>query len=77
MRVKVFAPAWCHSDQLDEFGWMELPDDAFLADVFRIIRIPSPVAKLMLVSVNGIAGTRATKLKDGDTVSFFAIPQGG
>lgn len=77
IRVKVYAPPWCRVDKLDERNWLELPDDAALADVLRAIKLSQPVAHLLRASINGVVSPFSTKLQNGDVVSFFALFSGG
>lgn len=77
MRVRIFAPAWCKADGLDERGWADLPAGSTLTDALAFIRMPRAVARLLHASVNGETTTLDTALKDGDVVGFFSIMSGG
>ena len=77
MRVKVYAPAFCSLKHIDEDGYMTLPDDASLHDVYKRLRVPWPFRKLLLAAVNDEQSRPSRKLKDGDVVSFLAPVSGG
>ncbi len=77
IRVKVFAPAWCSHESLDERGWMELPEGSRLTDVLSAIRMPKVMAKLFHAAVNGEVTSLATVLHDGDIIGFFSLITGG
>jgi len=77
IRVKVFPPAFCNFDKLDERGWLDLPDGAKLSDVLRDIRMPKALAKCFQVSVNSVRAKPDTVLEDGDVVGFFWLLTGG
>lgn len=77
MRVKIFAPAWCKLNVLDEKGWAEMPEGSTLADALSLIGMPRLVGKLLLASINSEQMPLSTPLKDGDVVGFFSIMVGG
>lgn len=71
IRVKVFTPVFCKEPKIDANGWLEIPDESTLADVLKLIHLPKPVARLMMLKVNGVVSPTGTKLHDGDIISFF------
>lgn len=78
IRIKVFAPFFCHCKQLDERGWLTVKDDGVtLGKVMRILKLPKVLAKIMCVTVNGIRQPMNTVMKDGDVIGFFAFVAGG
>lgn len=78
IRVKVFTPVFCKEQGIDSNGWLEIPDESTLADALKLIHLPKPIAKLMMVKVNGVVSPTGTKLYDGDIISFFPTHlQGG
>jgi molybdopterin converting factor small subunit len=77
MRVKVHAPAFCSFEHIDEDGYMTLPDDATLNDVYKKLRVPLPFRKLLFSAVNYRRSKLSTRLKDGDAVSFLVPLSGG
>lgn len=77
MKVKVYAPAFCSFEDIDEKGCMTLPEGASLNDVYKKLRVPFLLRKLLLASVNYNRVKLRTELKDGDVVSFIAPLAGG
>lgn len=77
MRIKVYPPPGFKSDKINERGWMELPEGSTLGDVVRMIRVPRILAKLLIVSVNGVKSDFDTVLNNGDSVGFFSLIAGG
>lgn len=77
MRIKVFTPLGMKVRHVDERGWTELDEGATLRDLIRRIGIPLPVAKALLVSLNGQKKPLDTPLKNGDVVGFFSLIAGG
>jgi molybdopterin converting factor small subunit len=77
IRIKVYAPLFCSFKHIDESGYMTLPDGAILNNVYKKLRIPFPLRKIMFASVNYKGGGLKVKLKDGDVVSFFSGLAGG
>jgi len=77
IKVRVLPPPGWSRKALDERYWIELGDGAKLSDVLAAIRMPSILAKVMFVSVNGAVSKTDTELEDGDSVSFFPIAHGG
>lgn len=77
MRIKILAPYGCDRSALDEKSWAEMPAGSRVRDALRLIKCPRPVAKLLLVSVNGERVPLDTELKDGDVIGFFFLATGG
>jgi molybdopterin converting factor small subunit len=77
MKVKVYAPAFCSFKHIDEDGYMVLPDEAKLNDVYKKLRVPLPFRKLLFAAVNYRRVKLNTRLQDGDVVSFLAPLSGG
>jgi len=77
IRVKVYAPAFCDHTQIDDNGFVELPDSVALKDLYKIIKMPPLRGRLMIVRVNYEEVKMNHPLKDGDTVSIFLPLSGG
>ena len=77
IKVRVMPPPLWSKKNLDERYWLELGDNATLADALAAIRMPKLLARTMLVCVNGALSKTSVKLEDGDSVSFFPIAHGG
>ena len=77
MKVKFHAPAFCSFKHIDENGYMILPDQATLNDVYKRLRVPLPFRKLLFSAVNYRRSKLNTILKDGDVVSFLTPLSGG
>lgn len=77
MKIRVYPPANADPAALDERGYMELPEGARLRDLHRALGIPPLARPFLFCAVNyKISGPRRA-LKDGDTVSYFAMVRGG
>ena len=77
LKVKVYAPAFCSFKHIDENGYMTLPDEAKLNDVYKKLRVPLPFRKLLFSAVNYRRSKLSARLKDGDVVSFLVPLSGG
>lgn len=77
MRVRVFPGPFCHTDVLDEDGFIFLEEGATLNEVYKKLKYPIPLRGVGLCTVNYKKVKSNTVLKDGDTVSFFAPLSGG
>jgi molybdopterin converting factor small subunit len=77
MRVRVYAPAFGDHGAVDEKGFMDLPEGAVLADVYRRLKINPLVRPIVLCTLNYEFARKGAKLKDGDVVSFLSIVSGG
>ena len=63
MKVKVYAPAFCSFEDIDEKGCMTLPEVASLNDVYKKLRVPFLWRKLLFASVNYNRVELRTELK--------------
>jgi len=77
IKVRVMLPPGWSRKMLDERYWLELEDDATLADALAAVKMPKPLAKAFFVSVNGTFSNSKEKLKDGDSIAFFPTVTGG
>jgi molybdopterin converting factor small subunit len=77
MRVKVFAPFFADRSCLEADGWITVEDNCSLTDVLKMMRFPKALAKMMMVSINGVRSATDTVLEDGDVVGFFTLISGG
>jgi molybdopterin converting factor small subunit len=77
MKVKVNAPAFCSFKHIDENGYIILPEGATLNDVYKKLRVPLLMRKILFSAVNYERVKLRTKLKDGDVVSFVTLISGG
>lgn len=77
MKVKILPPHGCDSSMLDEKGWVELPEEARVADVLKMIRCGKFRARILLVSVNGERTSPDRILHNGDIIGFFVPVSGG
>ena len=77
IKVKVYLPPYLDVSRLDESGYVELFEGATLRDLFNILRIPFPLGTVKLCRVNYEKAGLASKLKEGDIVSFFSFISGG
>jgi len=77
MRVKVFPPLGKAVKNVDDRGWMELPDGSTLADVLKKGGIPRLMAKMLMVRLNSEAVPLSTEVRDGDVVGFISIIAAG
>ncbi len=77
MNVKVYASGFCSFEHIDEDGIMRLPEGATLNDVYKKLRIPYPLRRILFAAVNYEHVKLGTKLKDGDVVSLLSPLPGG
>ena len=77
IRIKIMPPPWLDHSQIDERGWMELPDNATLNDALKKVKCSVFLAKFLFASVNGERVPFSTTLKDKDVVGFFMLCTGG
>lgn len=77
MRIRVYPPANAERSALDEGGCIELPQGARLRDLHRALGIPPLARPFLLCAVNYKVSGPGIVLKDGDTVSYFAMVRGG
>ncbi len=77
MNIRVYASGFCSFEHIDDDGFMTLPEGASLNDVYKKLRIPLPLRKILFASVNYEHVKLGTKLKDGDVVSLLTPLAGG
>jgi molybdopterin converting factor small subunit len=77
MKIRVYAASFCSFDDIDEDGYMVLPDGAVLDDVYQKLKVPWLFRKIVFATVNYRRVGLKTRLKDGDVVSFFSAMGGG
>ena len=77
MKIRVFAASFCSFENIDEDGFMVLPDGAVLDDVYQKLKVPWLFRKIVFATVNYRRVGLKTRLKDGDVVSFFSAMGGG
>jgi len=65
------------TDSMDDNGYLELPEEAVLGDVYKKLKIPLPFRNSLVCSVNYEPGKVRRKLVDGDIVSFIGPLSGG
>ena len=77
IKVRVMLPPGWSKKMLDERYWLELEDDATLADALAAVKMPRLLAKAFFVCINGTLSHSQEKLNDGDSISFFPIVSSG
>ncbi len=79
MRIRVYLPPYLKTDdsKLDRDGYIELEEGTTLRELFKTLKVPLPYGMVHLCRVNYEKASLDRELKDGDTVSFFAIISGG
>jgi molybdopterin converting factor small subunit len=77
MKIRVFAASFCSFEDIDEDGYMVLPDGAVLDDVYQKLKVPWLFRKIVFATVNYERVGLKTRLEDGDVVSFFSAMGGG
>lgn len=77
MKVKVYAPALCSYDKLDENSLMELKEGSTLNDAMKNLAIPLPLRPFIICMVNYKKVKLNTPLNDGDVISFLTPLAGG
>ena len=77
MLVRVYAPPFGDAGAIDERGFVELSEGATLDDLLRRLRLPLRHMAARFCVVNYEKARPGAVLRDGDTVSFFAILPGG
>lgn len=77
MRIKVMVPLALRRSQIDERGWIEVPEGTTLSQLVHKLGLPGTLLKALFLSVNGIRVPLSTELKDGDVVSIIAPLAGG
>ena len=77
MKVKVYASGFCSFEHIDANGFMSLPEGASLNDVYKKLRIPFLLRKILFAAVNYEQAKLSTRLKEGDVVSLLSARAGG
>ena len=77
MKIRVYAASFCSFEDIDEDGYMVLPDGAVLDDMYQKLKVPWLFRKIVFATVNYKRVRLKTKLEDGDVVSFFSALGGG
>ena len=77
MRIKVFGPMGYCKAELDKRGWMEVPEGTTYGEAVKLIGLPKPLAKLVIMRLNSEDLPYETVLKDGDVISCFSLMRGG
>ncbi|WP_105616173.1 MoaD/ThiS family protein [Vallitalea okinawensis] len=77
MRVKVYAPMFIKTVNIDDDGYVELKDGSRVKELLRRIKIPVPLSPLLMCSVNYKPAKVSTPLEDGDIITFINIVSGG
>lgn len=78
MKVKVYAPMGSSNVLgMHEDNTVDLPDDATVGDVYKILTIPSSLSTLFICTVNNRSKEMSTPLKDGDIIRFTYPYAGG
>lgn len=77
MRVKVYAPMFIKTVNIDDDGFVELKEGSKVKDLLRNIKIPLPLSPFLMCSVNYKRAKVSAPLKDGDIITFINIVSGG
>jgi molybdopterin converting factor small subunit len=78
VKIKVYAPViTADTEVLDDHGCLELPPDSILRDVYKTLKIPWALRRIIICTVNYRLEKLSKKLEDGDSVSFFGPVTGG
>ena len=77
MRIRVYAASFCSFENIDRDGYMVLPDDAVLDDVYKRLQVPWLYRRIVFATVNYKKVSLKTRLQDGDVVSFLSALGGG
>jgi len=78
MKIKVYAPPFAADlSALDDSGYLDLEEGATLRDVYRALKIPFYLRRILLCTVNYRLTRLSVPLDDGDAVSFFGMIAGG
>lgn len=77
MRIRVYLPPYLNSDRVDEHGYLEIERGARLKDLFKLLKVPLPLAAVHLCRVNYDKADLRQQLQDGDIVSFYSLISGG
>jgi molybdopterin converting factor small subunit len=77
MRIRVYAPRFADHSQIDDGGFVSLPEGATLNDLLKRLRVPLRFAAVLFCQVNYERALLSRVLRDGDTVGFLALVSGG
>jgi hypothetical protein len=78
MKVRVFPPPlFCDASVVDEDNFMDLPEGATLIDVYKGLKIPIVMRKILICTVNYKKEKMNKKLCDQDVINFFRLSTGG
>jgi molybdopterin converting factor small subunit len=77
MRIRVYAPRFADHSQIDDDGFVTLPEGATLDDLLKKLRVPLRFAAVLFCQVNYGRAPLSRSLHDGDTVGFLALVSGG
>ncbi len=77
MKIRVYAASFCSFEDIDQDGYMVLPEGALLDDVYKRLQVPWVLKKIVFATVNYKRVGLKTRLQDGDVVSFFSALGGG
>ncbi len=77
MKIRVYAASFCSFEDIDEEGYLVLPDGAVLNDVYKRLKVPWVLRRIVFATVNYKRVGLETRLEDGDVVSFLSALGGG
>ena len=77
VRIRVYLPPYLNSDRVDEHGYLEIEKGARLKDLFKLLKVPFPLAAVHLCRVNYDKADLQRQLQDGDILSFYSLISGG
>ncbi len=77
MKIRVYAASYCSFEDIDKDGYVVLPDDAVLDDLYKRLQVPWLFRRIVFATVNYRKVSLKTKLQDGDVVSFLSALGGG
>lgn len=77
MRIRVFPPMFIEPKGLDENGYIDVEEGMTLKKLMKKIKVPIPLAPLLLCSINYKKASLKEILQDGDVVTFINIVSGG
>lgn len=78
MNVTVYAPMGSSSMVgVNADNRLDLPDDAVVGDIFKVMTIPDSLCEMFVCTVNNRPQAADTPLREGDTVRFTFPYAGG
>ena len=77
MKIRVYAASFCSLEDIDEDGCLDLPEGAVLNDVYKKLKVPFLLRRVLFATVNYRKVGLKTRLQEGDVVSFFSALGGG